>query len=84
MQFIYPTHDSRIGLPRHFDGKINEIIVKLAHTRPKAEVYWYLDDVFLGQTTDFHEMALRPEKGEHIVFAVDAEGNEAKVRIQVE
>lgn len=84
MEFIYPRNGSRITLARNFEGKKNELVVKLAHVKPATPVYWYLDEKFIGQTSDFHEIGLIPSLGEHRIMAVDALGNEVVVMVTIE
>jgi len=84
MEFIYPQNGSRISLPRNFEGKINELVLKLAHNRPDTEVYWYLDKIYLQKTQNFHEIGVIPSQGEHKVTAVDALGHEISIMITVE
>ncbi len=84
MAFIYPTNGSRIGLTKNFNGQINEVVLKLAHTQPETEVYWYLDETFLKQTRNFHEIGISPSEGKHKITAIDVLGNEVAVTITIE
>lgn len=84
MEFIYPKNGSRISLTKNFEGKKNEVILKLAHAKPETEVYWYVDDTFMAQTKDFHEIGITPEEGKHKITVVDALGNEVYVTITIE
>ena len=84
MQFIYPRDRSRIGLTKNFDGKTNEVVFKLAHSKPSASVFWYMDNTFLGETRSFHEMGIKPTLGEHTFTAVDNLGNEVSINITIE
>ncbi len=84
MEFIYPKNGSRISLTKNFEGKKNEVVLKLAHAKPETEVYWYLDEQFVSQTKDFHEIGLIPDLGRHKITVVDALGNEVKVTITIE
>ncbi|MGJ8591637.1 MAG: penicillin-binding protein 1C [Aquaticitalea sp.] len=83
MQFIYPKDNNTIFLPKDFDGKMNNLILKIAHSKPETLVYWYLDDTFLGTTKDIHEFAMQPTQGKHLLTVVDALGNEAKRWIEI-
>ena len=78
IQFIYPNDSNSIYLPKNFDGTINELILKIAHSKPETTVFWYLDENFLGSTQDIHEFAVIPKKGKHLITVVDTFGNEAK------
>ncbi|GAB5400903.1 MAG: penicillin-binding protein 1C [Aureisphaera sp.] len=83
MEFIFPKPNETILLAKDFDTQLNEIVLQLAHRSPETQVYWYLDDTFLGTTQTFHEWAFTPLPGEYILTAVDAEGNEVKQRIVI-
>ena len=84
MEFIYPKNGSRISLTKNFKGEKNEMVLKLAHAKPETEVYWYLDDRFILQTKDFHEIGLIPGLGRHKITVVDALGNELNVTITID
>jgi len=84
MEFIYPRNGSRITLPTNFEGNKNELIVKLAHAISGTPVYWFLDEKFIGETTNYHEKGLIPETGRHRITAVDAFGNEVVMTITIE
>lgn len=78
MQFIYPKDNNTIFLPKDFDGRTNNLILKIAHSKPETIVFWYLDDTFLGTTKDIHEFAMQPKPGKYLLTVVDEFGNEAK------
>jgi len=84
MQFIYPNQGSIITLTKNFEGEVNELVIKLAHTKPETKVFWYLDDTFLKQTIDFHEVGIIPTPGKHKILVVDALGNEEAITITIE
>ena len=83
MQFIYPKDNTIIFLPKDLNGEINELILKIAHSKPKTKIYWYLNNRFIGKTTDIHDLAIIPKDGKHVITAVDEFGNEIKRTIQI-
>ena len=84
MDFIYPKTFTNIFLPKDFDGKVNDVIFKLAHGTPDTKVFWYLNKTFIGTTQNIHEMAIHPKKtGKHIITVVDEFGSEAKRVIKI-
>ncbi|WP_199185083.1 penicillin-binding protein 1C [Aquimarina sp. I32.4] len=83
MDFIFPKANSSVYLPKGFDGKTNEIILKIAHTNPETRVFWYIDDQFVGTTKQFHEMPVSPKPGIHMITILDEKGNEKKRRIEI-
>ncbi|MFV0565727.1 MAG: penicillin-binding protein 1C [Flavobacteriaceae bacterium] len=78
MEFIYPKDDNSIFLPRDFNGKTNDLVLRLAHSKPETTVFWYLDDTYVGTTKTIHDMALIPKPGKHTVTVVDTYGNAVK------
>ena len=83
MQFIFPERNEAILLPKEFDGGLGEVVFKLAHQQPRTEVFWYLDDRYIGTTREFHELALTPEPGEYILSVMDEQGNRLTQNIRV-
>ncbi|MFD2551408.1 penicillin-binding protein 1C [Bizionia sediminis] len=78
MEFIYPNNNNTLFLPKDFGGKTNELVLKIAHSKPETTVFWYLNEQFLGSTQDIHEFGILPKKGKHLLTVVDTYGNEAK------
>ena len=83
MDFIYPKQNNTIFLPKDFNGTTNELILKIAHSKPASSVYWYLDETYVGVTKDIHELAILPKKGKHTITVVDEFGNEVTRLISI-
>ncbi len=74
MQLIYPRDLRRIYVPIDLDGQPSRVVFQLAHRRPATEVFWHLDGQYLGSTRHFHQMALLPPTGQHLLTVVDEHG----------
>ena len=83
MDFIYPRNFSKIYLTKDFSGKVQPVILKVAHSDSNSELYWYVDDVFKGSTKTFHEFEISPETGSHRITVVDDSGNEIRRKIEI-
>ena len=81
MQFIYPKNESIIYLPKDFNETINELVLKVAHSKKNSTLFWYIDKTYIGQTTDIHDIAIKPEIGEHLLVVIDEYGNEIKINV---
>lgn len=79
MEFIYPEGGAIIYIPRQLDGSIAGITFNLAHRTPDREVFWHLDNEYVGQTRFIHQMRLIPTPGKHTVTVVDDTGNTLSV-----
>lgn len=84
IDIIYPEHNSTLYLPKGFTGEYEMFIFKAAHTRPEATIYWHVDDEYLGETTENHQMACRVKAGEHLLTLIDNSGNQRKILFKVE
>jgi len=84
MDFIYPNSNTRIILTKNFEGKVQPVVLKVAHSNAEAEVFWYLDDKYLGSTKTFHEKQVIAPTGNYIITVVDEFGTEIKRRISIE
>lgn len=74
MDLIYPTGESIIYIPLEMDGTRGKVVFRLAHRIPQTKVYWYIDDAFVGVTSDFHQMGLSPAPGKHKLILTDQYG----------
>lgn len=83
MEFIYPNQQSTIFLPKDFDGITNNVILKVAHSKPELELYWYIDNLYVGSTKDIHNIAVLPTSGDHIITVMDELGNKIKQKITI-
>lgn len=81
--FIYPKDESIIYLPKEFDGKKNDVILKVAHSNQETELFWYINNNYLGKTKDFHEFAINPKEGKYIITVMDQSGLEARKEIEI-
>ncbi len=83
MHFIYPTDGCVVSLPVQGDGTRAALNCSVAHTDPAAEIFWHLDNSYLGSTRNIHQFAVRPSPGCHTLTIVDTAGNSLSVAIVV-
>ena len=83
MEFIFPKPDTKIFLPKGFNEKTNELVLKIAHSVPETTLFWYIGGVYLGKTKTIHEQAVLPTYGRHLITVVDNLGNELKQWIEI-
>lgn len=83
MDMIYPHPDSRIYVPVDLNGKPGDIVFRVAHRNPQHQVYWHLDDRYIGTTVQTHQMALSPSRGIHRLTLVDEDGESLTIRFEI-
>ena len=83
MELIYPREMNRIFIPRQLDESPGEAVFELAHRNPQTEVYWFIDEEFLGTTVNYHQFSLKPSPGWHTITVTDQNGNQLQKRFLV-
>lgn len=74
MDIIYPQQHSKIYVPLEIDGQRGKTVFTATHRKSGSKIFWHLDDDYIGTTVNFHQMALSPASGKHILTIVDEEG----------
>jgi penicillin-binding protein 1C len=80
----YPNNNARLYLPRRIDGTSQGITLRASHREPGTRLFWYLDEVLVGETERHHNILARLEPGDHVLTVVDAGGHRDSVRFRVE
>lgn len=83
IELIYPEHNAILYLPKGFSGKQEKFVFKAAHARRDATIYWHLDDTYLGETADNHQIACTVPSGKHLLTLIDNLGNQRKILFEV-
>ncbi len=83
IDMIYPKDNSRIYIPVDLNGVREKLVFKAADNIPETKIYWYLDNVFLGITQDFHQMGLAPNAGMHKLTLVDQKGQTLSINFEI-
>ncbi len=74
MTLIYPGKSGQIYIPVELDGHRGRAVFEAAHRDTRKAIYWHLDDKYLGETREIHQMALAPTPGKHMLTLVDENG----------
>ncbi len=74
IEIIYPIPNAKIYVPLEINGERGRTVFSAAHRRAGVKIFWSLDDNFLATTQNFHQVALNPSVGKHIITLVDENG----------
>jgi penicillin-binding protein 1C len=83
MELIYPKDGAKVYVPLEADGTRGRMICNAAHQQTGIKIFWHLDNQYMGQTKDYHQMALNPSPGKHVLTLVDANGNRLQTFFEV-
>ena len=80
MSVLYPRHGSEVYVPVELSGDRGRVVFEATHRDRDAEVYWHLDNTFIGTTSGIHHMELAPDPGAHVLTVVDSRGESVQRR----
>jgi penicillin-binding protein 1C len=83
LAILYPRKASKIYVPVLLDGSMGKTVFEATHRSKSAVVYWHLDDVFIAQTRDIHQVELNPAIGKHTLLLLDENGNTVSQSFEV-
>lgn len=71
---IYPRNGFKIYLPINESNIKNDLILNATCNNINTSLFWYLDDIYLGETKRYHQMAVKPKWGKHKLIITDEKG----------
>jgi len=83
MAIIYPRPGSKIYIPYEWDKKKSKAVFSAVHRSESADVYWHLDQQFIGKTHEFHQIEIDPKPGRHTLVLQDEFGSMATTSFEV-
>lgn len=83
MALLYPRPNNKIYVPVEIDGKTGKTVFEASHRNINTKIYWHLDDAYIGETREIHQIALNPSVGKHKLMLVDEQGITSVVKFDV-
>jgi penicillin-binding protein 1C len=74
MEIIYPQEGAKIFVPKEITGEKGRTIFTVTTRNAQTKLFWHLDDIYIGTTENFHQMAVNPPPGKHTLTVVDETG----------
>jgi len=74
LEIVYPNNNSEIYVPVDIDGNLSSTIFEAVHRDKNMKVFWYIDETYMGTTTESHKMSFQPTKGQHVLTLTDENG----------
>ena len=83
MALVYPEANMKIYVPTNLDETKSRTVFEAKHSSAFAQLFWHLDDAYIGQTQEFHYMELNPSAGMHTITIVDEEGGSISRKFEI-
>lgn len=71
---IYPIEGIKIFIPRDYDGRYEKLVLSVRHQHESMHLFWFLNDFFIGETVEHHQLAVEIDPGEYELIVQDEEG----------
>ena len=79
----FSKNTEKIYLPLEYNGELGKVVFKVAHSLDDVSIYWHLDEQYIGQTKEFHELAIQPSIGNHKLTLIDEKGHQLTQYINI-
>lgn len=83
ISIISPEHNTTILIPQKNKDDKGYIVMKAACRDNSATLFWHLDNEYIGQTTNNHQLIASPNTGKHTLTLVDEHGNQKTILFSV-
>lgn len=80
---VYPKPNAKIYLPKVDSITQSSMVVKASSTENSDQLFWTLDDTFIGSTIEDHKFAIQPKLGKHVLSVVNQKGKKVNVEFEV-
>ena len=83
MQLIYPQNPSKIFIPLDLGSKQQSVLFEAAHRKPGTSIFWYIDNQYITETKQIHQISVNPSKGKHMLILTDEFGEMISVPFEI-
>lgn len=80
---LYPRPGTKIYVPRTLSSEKSKAVFTAVHSLDTAELFWHMDEKFIGKTRELHQIALSPAPGKHVLVVQDAYGGLVETPFEV-
>jgi len=78
LSIVYPKPNAAVYVPVEMDGRLGRVVFEAAHRDASARVFWHVDDQYVGETRDIHQLEIAPPPGRHVLTLVDETGESVR------
>jgi penicillin-binding protein 1C len=83
LSLIYPKDKSFIYIPIELNEERGKVIFEAIHRHSSERIFWHLDENYLGETNEIHQLAIQPSAGKHVLSIYDSKGNSKRIVFEV-
>lgn len=80
---VYPQEGAKIFIPKEISGEKGRTVFTVTTGSNQTKLFWHIDDAFIGTTENFHQMAVNPSAGNHVLTVVDENGEAVSKNFEI-
>ncbi|MFT4155598.1 transglycosylase domain-containing protein [Parafilimonas sp.] len=73
-EIVYRQEGARIAVPKEITGEKGRTVFTVTARNNQTKLFWNINDVYIGETENFHQIAVNPAPGKHALTDVDENG----------
>ncbi|MEP6464718.1 MAG: penicillin-binding protein 1C [Parafilimonas sp.] len=73
-EIVYPQEGAKIFVPKEISGEKGRTVFNVTTGSDQTKLFWSIDNIYIGETENFHQMAVNPLPGKHTLTVVDENG----------
>ncbi|BAV04216.1 penicillin-binding protein 1C [Filimonas lacunae] len=74
LDVIYPEEYSKIYVPLEVSGQRGSTVFRATHRDNNIKLFWHIDNHYITTTQHFHQVAVAPTPGKHVLTVIDENG----------
>jgi penicillin-binding protein 1C len=83
LALVYPNGPVKIYVPINLDETQSRTVFEAKHHQPTMQLFWHLDNSYIGSTQEIHTIELNPSPGPHVITVVDEQGRSVRQAFDV-
>ncbi len=83
LDIIYPEEGAKIYIPLEASGEKGKTVFSATHRTRDVKLFWHLDDAYVATTQQFHQLAINPKLGKHLLTIIDEQGNSVSRNFEI-
>ncbi len=83
LHIVYPKNKQKLFLPTDLNEAQRRVIFEAVHQEKDGILFWHLDDLFIGQTHQLHQLSLEPSVGKHLLTITAENGEKKSVHFEI-
>ena len=83
LHIAYPKPKQKIFLPADLNEEQRRVVFEAVHQEVDGILFWHLDELYIGQTNQIHQVSFQPSIGKHVLTITTEQGEKKSVQFEI-